>query len=134
MSYALAQIHGVYAKRSHRVSTSENGWTNDHLGFEWFRKTFVLQAKARLDDPDEYILLVFDGHDSHVTDALVEYGYKNRIVLYSLPPHTTHKLQPLDALVFVAVQRLWLVRAQDCAAGGQPITVRNLVREYMGIQ
>ncbi|KIM59046.1 hypothetical protein SCLCIDRAFT_94999, partial [Scleroderma citrinum Foug A] len=29
------------------VSTSPNGWTDDFLGGEWFKKSFILQATAR---------------------------------------------------------------------------------------
>ncbi|KAE9393575.1 hypothetical protein BT96DRAFT_803684, partial [Gymnopus androsaceus JB14] len=29
------------------IATSENGWTDDEIGFEWFKQCFVPQSKAR---------------------------------------------------------------------------------------
>ena len=43
-------------------------------------------------------------HDSHMTDknklAAIEMAREARAVIVSLPPHTTHRLQPLDVAFF----------------------------------
>ncbi|KAM4067425.1 DDE superfamily endonuclease [Hirsutella rhossiliensis] len=45
-------------------------------------------------------LLLLDGHGSHHTLDLIEYAEAHNIVLFALPPHLTHLLQPLDVVVF----------------------------------
>ena len=35
------EILNVHLKR---VATSENGWTDDEIGFEWYKQIFVPQA------------------------------------------------------------------------------------------
>lgn len=42
------------------------------------------------------ILMVLDGHSSHKTLDVINFCRDNYIYLISTPPHTTHKLQPLD--------------------------------------
>ncbi|KAE9391677.1 hypothetical protein BT96DRAFT_736586, partial [Gymnopus androsaceus JB14] len=39
------------------VATSENGWTDDEVGFKWFKETFVPQAKARNDSGKPIVLI-----------------------------------------------------------------------------
>jgi len=46
------------------------------------------------------ILLLCDNHESHVSLEAVNYSRDNGIVYLSFPPHTTHRLQPLDVGVF----------------------------------
>ena len=46
------------------------------------------------------VLLVLDGHASHVTVDVVELARRNDIHMLCLPAHTTHMLQPLDVGVF----------------------------------
>lgn len=46
------------------------------------------------------VLLILDGHHSHKTVEAVDFCLKHGIVLLCLPPHTTHKLQPLDVCFF----------------------------------
>jgi hypothetical protein len=37
-----------------------------------------------------------DGHGSHVTWDFLKYCIDNNIICLCLPPHSTHKLRPLD--------------------------------------
>ena len=46
------------------------------------------------------VLLIFDGHSSHITIDVIEYVRLNNINLLCLPSHTSHILQPLDVGVF----------------------------------
>jgi len=46
-------------------------------------------------------ILVVDGHASHVKSlAVLDYAVQQDITMISLPPHTTHFLQPLDRAFF----------------------------------
>ena len=61
---------------------------------------FDTQTKSLLSSPDDYRLLLCDGHDSHISAALVGYTIQHHIVLVLLPPHSSHLLQPLDVGIF----------------------------------
>src|SRR5258708_16796004 len=50
------------------------------------------------------ILLIWDGHRSHCTSILLLKAYEHNILILRLPPHCTHKLQPLDVGVFGPLQ------------------------------
>jgi DDE superfamily endonuclease len=45
-------------------------------------------------------LLIVDGHSSHINMAFVDWADSHGIILLVLPPHTTHRLQPLDVGLF----------------------------------
>jgi DDE superfamily endonuclease/Tc5 transposase DNA-binding domain len=94
------------------ISTSPNGWTDDFLCTEWFWKSFIPQATAR-NTSGKPILLIYDGHGSHETTELIKLARENNIILFCLPPHTTHKLQPLDVGVFGPFQRAWADRCDE---------------------
>lgn len=49
---------------------------------------------------DNPILIMCDNHESHVSIEAVNFCRDNGIVYLSFPPHTSHKLQPLDIGVF----------------------------------
>lgn len=76
--------------------TSENGWTNNELFVKWLEhfSKFVKPSK------DEPVILILDGHGSHKTLSAIEFAREHGIVMISLPPHTTHELQPLDLTFF----------------------------------
>ena len=46
------------------------------------------------------ILLILDGHCSHKSLEAIELARNSGIVMITLPPHTTHRLQALDVSVF----------------------------------
>ena len=78
------------------------------------------------------ILLIYDGHRSHKTIELREAADKAGIHLFCIPPHTFHRLQPLDVGVFGPLQRVWQKR---CLAvldeTGISITRHTVIKEYM---
>lgn len=70
-----------------------SGWIQSNLFTEWFRH-FIDKTNPSAESP---ILLIFDGHYSHTRNIeIIELARVNHVTIISLPPHTTHKLQPLD--------------------------------------
>ena len=113
---------------------SPNGWTDDFLCTEWFRKCFIPQATEHKVS-DALILLLYDGHGSHKTAALIELAHEHNIILFCLPPHTTHKLQPLDVGVFGPFARVWLDRCDEYVDEyGDKMPREDFVKEYMAIR
>lgn len=76
--------------------TSKNGWINSELFLQWL-KFFVSKVKPT---PDEKALLILDNHESHRSIEVIEYARANNVVILSLPPHTSHRVQPLDVSVY----------------------------------
>ena len=56
---------------------------------------------------DQKILLILDGHKSHVSVGLVEWANTQGIILYILPAHTSHLLQPMDVGCYGPLQRIY---------------------------
>ncbi|KII90588.1 hypothetical protein PLICRDRAFT_106023, partial [Plicaturopsis crispa FD-325 SS-3] len=112
------------------IAASENGWTDDHLSLEWFKQVFVPTAQAR-NKTRKQILVLWDGHGSHETHAIREHAIANGIDLFAFPSHCTHKLQPLDVMIFGPLQRVWAARCDTLADIGQIITKENLIDEYL---
>jgi hypothetical protein len=80
------------------VTTSPSGWSNDEIGLAWLEQVFDRYTKERAHG--DYRLLIMDGHGSHITRDFINYCDQNRILIYILPPHSTHRLQPLDVVIF----------------------------------
>ncbi|KIJ34762.1 hypothetical protein M422DRAFT_263115 [Sphaerobolus stellatus SS14] len=74
---------------------SANGWTDNYICHQWFEKCFIPFATTR-NTSGKPILLISDGHQSHETPEMRLLAFENLVILLSLPPKTTHKLQPLD--------------------------------------
>jgi hypothetical protein len=81
-----------------RFSASQNGWTSNMHGLKWLQCCFDLDTQEKADGG--YRLLILDGHGSHVTGSFIMHCMDHRIALMSLPPHTSHVLQPLDVGLF----------------------------------
>ncbi|CAH1985659.1 unnamed protein product [Acanthoscelides obtectus] len=70
-----------------------SGWMNIEVFSQWFDH-FLSHTKPSTEDP---ILLILDGHLSHTRnlDVIIK-ARENNVTILCLPPHCTHKLQPLD--------------------------------------
>ena len=53
------------------------------------------------------ILLIYDGHTTHVSISLIEEAMKEQVTILKLPPHSSHLLQPLDVAVFKPIKDRW---------------------------
>ena len=54
-----------------------------------------------------YRMLIVDGHSSHIAWPVVEYALDHRIILYCLPVHSTHLMQPLSVACFGPLARAY---------------------------
>src|SRR5450432_3612829 len=78
---------------------SANGWSCDSLGYQWLRDIFDRYTKEKAGIRKRRILIV-DGHSSHINMKFLDLVDKLRILVHILPPHSTHRLQPLDVGLF----------------------------------
>ena len=53
------------------------------------------------------VVLLVDGHSTHIDLEVSKFCRDQQIHLYCLPPHTSHILQPLDVGFFGALKRSW---------------------------
>lgn len=84
-------------------STSKSGWMEGDQFSEWFNKTFIPHCNKLAGSK----ILFLGGHASHLTIELVEKAKANNIILFKLPAHTSHLIQPLDVGVFKTTKLKW---------------------------
>lgn len=80
------------------------GWTNNYHGMQWI-KHFESATQYKLQSPEEYRLLICDGHDSHISADFVAFCIQKNVDVILLPPHSSHLLQPLDVGIFSPLKR-----------------------------
>ncbi|XP_066526699.1 uncharacterized protein [Hoplias malabaricus] len=69
-----------------------------HIDRDLFQRWFEhFLRHARKERP---LLLIFDGHKSHLAPEVIEAAKREDVVLLCLPPHCSHVLQPLDVGFF----------------------------------
>ncbi|CAK5265843.1 unnamed protein product [Mycena citricolor] len=112
------------------ISLSPNGWTDQELGSLWLRKDFHPQTKQRLNNSDEYRLLILDGHNSHCTYDFVIFARDHRIIVVCLPSHTTHALQPCDVGVFGPLAKKWKAQVLSESVHARVIDKYNFLQNY----
>ena len=82
---------------------SDNGWVSAELFLRWFEH-FVSHVGP---SPQRRFLLLMDNHSSHVSMELVCEARKHGVEIVTLPPHTSHILQPLDVAVYGPLKKAW---------------------------
>jgi hypothetical protein len=63
-------------------------------------------------------VLISDGFATHETLEVLEFCFANNIVLYRLPSHTSHKLQPCDVSVFGPLKTAYRDQVERLNRGG----------------
>ena len=106
---------------------SGNGWITQELYLEWFK--FFLASIP----PARPVLLIEDGHTSHISIEVIQLARSNDIHLLCLPSHTTHILQPLDMSVFKSLKSHYWKECQTymAASAGRVITT-EVVASLLG--
>jgi hypothetical protein len=78
---------------------TENGWTNDAYSLKWLQEVFEPSTQPTTRSTKR--LLIVDGHSSHINLRFIEWAHTRGILILILPPHATHRLQPLDVNCFL---------------------------------
>ncbi|GFY08289.1 SET and MYND domain-containing protein 5 [Trichonephila clavipes] len=73
-----------------------SGWSNAKIFVEFLRH-FISHVKCSVNQP---VLLLLNNHESHVSIEAITLAKNHGIVMLTFPPHTSHKLQPLDRSVW----------------------------------
>ena len=81
---------------------SSKGWMDGILFEHWFSRHFLRYVPS-----SRPILLLLDGHSSHFSPRAVELAAKEKIIVFTLPPNTTHLTQPLDKGIFGPLKQAW---------------------------
>ena len=102
--------------KEYRISMSDNGWTNDGLGFEWLQEIFEKYTFPQT--AGRYRLLVLDGHSSHATASFDHFCMERRIIPLYMPPHSSHLLQPLDISCFAPLKHYYGQKIREMAQNG----------------
>ena len=74
---------------------SDKGWTSQYHFTE-----YMLAFAEATENMKKPIVLFVDGHISHQSIEVSKLCEDNEIILYSLPPHASHIVQPLDVGIF----------------------------------
>lgn len=88
-------------------TVTASGWSNSDV-FRTYMKDHFLNVQGRDGDP---ILVLYDGHRIHIALDLIEWARDNNIILFVLPPHCSHILQPMDRGCFGLLQ---ITYNQEC--------------------
>lgn len=110
-------------------AANPSGWSNEEKFLE-FMKHFIQHVKPSKENP---VLLLFDNHDSHLSISLINLAKSNGVVMLTFPPHTSHRLQPLDVSVFGPYKTYYNQTLSEWMLQnpGKPITIYQ-VAEIVG--
>lgn len=85
-------------------TVSETGWSNGAIFREYLENHF-LKFVPRSDN--QKVLLLLDGHRSHVSVDLIEWAKEQGIIIFFLPAHTSHILQPMDVSCYGPLEKIY---------------------------
>lgn len=101
-----------------------NGWSNAEK-FEDFLNHFIKHVRPNVENK---VLLIMDNHESHLSIKIINLAKENGVVMFTFPPHTSHKLQPLDRSVFGPLKKYYGKACNDWLLHhpGTPLTIYNV--------
>ena len=85
---------------------TDSGWMDGEVFDSWFSHHFLVHAPAV-----RPLLLLLDGHSTHYNPSFVRKAAQEKVIVFCLPPNTTHITQPLDKGVFGPLKVAW---AEQC--------------------
>lgn len=87
----------------------QSGWMTS-LNFVKFLEHFQKHVKVTQENKS---LIIMDNHESHSSLEAITYAKEHGIILLTIPPHTLHKLQPLDRTVFGPLKNFYNSACDD---------------------
>ncbi|XP_050295152.1 uncharacterized protein LOC126735246 [Anthonomus grandis grandis] len=82
-------------------TANKSGWMIQE-DFVKFLEHFIKHTRCSKERP---VLLILDNHDSHLSIRKIDICRQNGVIILSLPPHCSHKLQPLGRSVYGPLEK-----------------------------
>ena len=103
-----------------RYGLSKSGWMDLILFSTWFKEHFLPYAPSA-----RPLLLLIDGHKSHFCPDMIKLAANEGVIIFALPPNTTHLCQPLDKGPFAPLKVAWRKAVQQfiSANNGRVVTL-----------
>ena len=100
-----------------------SGWMTNEL-FPQVLDHFISHMNS---SPECKTLLILDNHASHVSYDTINVAKQHGIILLTLPPHCSHRLQPLDVSVYGPFKFFYntFLKNYMLAHPGQTVTIYN---------
>ncbi|XP_046576244.1 MFS-type transporter clz9-like [Haliotis rubra] len=86
-------------------TVSDSGWSNSQI-FRQYLEHHLLKNSV-IASVDRPLLILYDGHRSHVSLSLITWAREHNIILFVLLAHTSHVLQPLDVCCFGPFSKIY---------------------------
>lgn len=113
-------------------AANPSGWSNEEI-FLLFIEHFIKHAQPSEENSH---ILILDNHESHYSPRVIARAKQVRLVIVTLPPHTSHKMQPLDRTVFGPFKAFYNKAMNDWMNSpnnaGRPVTLYD-VAELAGV-
>lgn len=106
---------------------SKTGWIDSELFHLWFADHFLNYVPHC-----RPLLLLLDGHSSHYCPSFIKLAAEKGVVVYVLPPNTTHITQPLDKGCFSPLKNAWSQVCHDfrCKNPGRVVSRYDFSRLF----
>ena len=86
-------------------TVSESGWSNSEIFKKYLQNHVIKYFPERSESFP--VVLFYDGHRSHINLGLVQWARQEHIILFVLPAHTSHVLQPMDVGCFGPFEKIF---------------------------
>lgn len=105
-------------------AANPSGWSTAKI-FLQFLEHIINHTKPTVEKP---ILIIMDNHDTHISIEIIDKAKDNGVVLLTIHPHTSHKMQPLDRGVFGPYKTFYNKAAEDwmLTNPGKPISIYDV--------
>jgi hypothetical protein len=107
---------------------TSSGW----MTLEIFPQVIDHFIKYTLSSKEKPTLLIMDNHESHISLAVIEKAKENGVTILTLPPHCSHRLQPLDVSVYASFKAHYNSAVDNWMLHHQPMTIYQ-VAECVGV-
>ena len=77
-------------------AATRTGWINEEIFLKYLLH-FIKETRCSNEKP---VLLIMDNHEAHISIKTIDLAKENGITILTIPPHTSHRLQPLDRAVY----------------------------------
>ncbi|KAK9711233.1 DDE superfamily endonuclease [Popillia japonica] len=98
------------------------------LFFKWMQH-FVSFVRPT---PEKKAILILDRHVSHKNLEALQLAEEKSVILFSLPAHCTHRLQPLDVAFFGAQHKYYnrVMTEWMKINPGRPVTIYQIIQLF----